>query len=116
MKLPVEIDHSQEPLKSRLIRWLRKGGDGSGMLGQLRTTGGKEKMAKKLDLVDSKIQFWKPNCQAMLPTEEKNLLEVIHMRKGIPGENKYVIHVNKAERKIIKNLIRKALEHVTLHF
>ena len=70
-------------------------------------------MAKKLNLGDSKLAFWKPNCQAMLPTEKKNLSEMIHIRREIPREDKNVIHVDKAEWKITQNLIHKALEHVT---
>ena len=40
-------------------RWRkgRKGGDGDGMLGQRRKTGGGEKMSKKLELGDSKLAF-----------------------------------------------------------
>ena len=53
-----------------------------------------------------------PNCQAMLPTEDKNLWEMIHMRREIPGEDKDVIHVDVAERKITQNLIHKGLETV----
>ena len=49
----------------------------------------------------------------MLPTEDKNLPEVIHMRRDILGEDKNVIHIDKTERKITQNLIYKALEHVT---
>ena len=63
------------------------------MLGQQITTSSGEKMTKILDLGDSKLSFWKPNCQAMLPTEEKNL--------------------DKAEWKINQNLIHKTLERVT---
>ena len=72
-KLLVEIDQPYELLKSRLIRWRRKGGDGGGVLGQWRTTSGGEDMSKKLDLGDSKLVFRKPDCPAMLPTEDKNL-------------------------------------------
>ena len=82
-------------------------------LDKRRTTGGGEKMAKKLNLGDSKLAFRKPNCQAMLPTEAKNLLEMIHMRREILGEDKDVIHVDKAESKITQNLIHKALERVS---
>ena len=42
-----------------------------------------------------------------LPTEDKHLLEMIHMRREIPGEEK------EAEWKITQNLIHKGLEHVT---
>ena len=59
-KLPVEIDHPKKPLKSRLIRQLGKGGNGGGMLRQQRTTCGIEKMAKKLNLGDSKLTFGSP--------------------------------------------------------
>ena len=38
---------------------------------------------------------------------------MVHMRRVIPGEDKVVIHVDKAERKITQNLIHKALEHLT---
>ena len=51
-------------------------------LDKRRTTGGGEKMAKKLNLGDSKLAFRKPNCQAMLPTEDKNLPEVVHIRRN----------------------------------
>ena len=67
-----------------LFRRRRKGGDGGGMLGQQRTAGGGEKMAKKLNLGDSKIAFQKPNCQAMLPKEEKNLSEIDPHEKRDP--------------------------------
>ena len=70
-------------------------------------------MAKKLNLGDSKLAFWKPNCQAMLPTEDKNLQEVVHMRREVFGEDKDVIHGDEAEGKITQNLIHKALDHVT---
>ena len=70
-------------------------------------------MAKKLNLGDSKLAFLKPNCQVMLPTEDKNLLEMIHMRREILGEDKDVINVDEAEWKIAQNLIQKVLEHVT---
>ena len=71
-------------------------------------------MSKKLDLGDRKLAFQKPNCQAMLPTEEKNLSEMIHMRKETPGEDNDVIQVDEAERKITQNLIHKALERVSV--
>ena len=45
----------------------------------------------------------------MLPKEDKNLLKMIHMKREILGEDKDVIHVDKAERKITQNLIYKAL-------
>ena len=64
-------------------------------------------MTKKLNLGDSKLTFQKPNCQAMLPTEDKNLPEMIHMRREILGEDKDVIHVDKVERKITQNLIHQ---------
>ena len=70
-------------------------------------------MTKKLNLGDSKLTFQKPNCQAMLPTEDKNLPEMIHMRTEILGENKDVIYLEKAEGKITQNLIHKALERDT---
>ena len=62
------------------------------MLKQWRTTGGREKTAIKLYLGDRKLPFQKPNCQAMLPTEDKNLSKMIHMRIEILGEEKDVIH------------------------
>ena len=34
------------------------------------------------------------DCQAMLPTENKNLLEIIHMKREILGEDKDVIHID----------------------
>ena len=49
----------------------------------------------------------------MLPTEEKNLSEMIHMRREILGEEMDVIHVEEAEYKITQNLIHKVLECVT---
>ena len=70
-------------------------------------------MAKKFNLGDSKIAFQKPNCQVMFPTEDKNLSEMIHMRRKILGEDKDVIHVDEAKEKIPQNLIHKELEHVT---
>ena len=70
-------------------------------------------MAKKLNLGDSKLAFWKPDCQAMLPTEDKNLLEMIHMRRAIHREDINVIQIVEAEQKITQNLIHKALERVT---
>ena len=82
------------------------------MLGQQITTGGGEKMAKKLNLGDSKLAFQKPNCQAMLPIEDKNLLEVVHMRREVLGEDKDVIQVEEAEGKITQNLIHEDLENV----
>ena len=53
-------------------------------------------MAKKLNLGDSKLAFQRPNCQAMLPTEDKNLPEVVHMRREVFGKDKDVIQINKA--------------------
>ena len=70
-------------------------------------------MAKKLKLGDSKLAFWKPNCQAMLLSEDKNLPEVVHMRREVLGEDKDVIHSDKAEGKITQTLIHEALEGVT---
>ena len=83
------------------------------MLGQQITTSSGEKMTKILDLGDSKLSFWKPNCQAVLPTEEKNLSEMILMRREILGKEKDVIHIDEAEWKITQNLIHKTLERVT---
>ena len=97
---------------SRLIRRWRKGGDGGGVFGQRRTTGGREKKSKKLDLGDRKLAFWKHACQAMLPTEDKNLWDVIHMKREILGEDKNVILVHKAEWKITQKLIQKTLQRV----
>ena len=83
------------------------------MLGQGRTTDGGEKMSKKLDLGDSKLAFQKPDCQAMLPAEDKNLSKMIHMRREILEKDKDVIHVDKAERKITQ-IIHKVLELIPL--
>ena len=66
-------------------------------------------MAKKLNLRDSKLAFWKPNCQAMFPPEDKNLSEMIHMRREIFGEDKDLIRVDEAEWKITQNLIHNVL-------
>ena len=82
------------------------------MLGQWRTARGRKKMAKRLNLGDSKLSFWKLNCQALLPTEDKNLPEMVHMRREILGEDKDVIHKDEAEGEITQNLIHKALEPV----
>ena len=70
-------------------------------------------MAKKLDLGDSKLAFQKPDCQAMLPAEDKNLSKMIHMRREILEKDKDVIHVDKAERKITQ-IIHKVLELIPL--
>ena len=70
-------------------------------------------MTKKVTLGDSNLAFWKPNCQAMLLTEDKKLPETDHMRGEVLGEDKDVIHIDKAEGKITQNLIHEALEHVT---
>ena len=83
------------------------------MLEQGRTTDGGEKMSKKLDLGDSKLAFQKPDCQAMLPAEDKNLSKMIHMRREILEKDKDVIHVDKAERKITQ-IIHKVLELIPL--
>ena len=46
----------------------------------------------------------------MLLTEDKNLSEIIHMRRKILEEDKDVIHVDEAKGKITQNLIHQALE------
>ena len=97
-KLRVEVDHPQEPLESRFVRWQRKGGDGGGVLGQWRTTGGREKEPKKLDLGDSKLALGQPDCQPMLPTDAKNLPEVVKLRRKIPAEDKNIVLINKTEQ------------------
>ena len=70
-------------------------------------------MSKKLDLGECEFALGKPNCQAMLLTDDKNLLDVIHMRREILGEDKNVIHIDEAEWKITQKFIHKALECVT---
>ena len=77
----LEVDHPQEPLESRFVRQQRKGADGRGGLCQWRTTGGREKVSKILDLGDSKLALGQPNCRPLLLTEEKNLSEVVNMSK-----------------------------------
>ena len=69
-------------------------------------------MSKKLNLGDRKLTFQKPDCQAMLYTEDTILLEMILMRREILGEDMNIIHVDKTEGKITQNLIHKALKHV----
>ena len=104
---------SQEQETKRETSRVDIGGYSRGMLGQRRTAGGGEKMAKKLNLGDSKLTFWKPNCQAMLLTEDKNLLEMVHMRREILGEEKDIVHLDKTEGKITQNLIHKVLKWFT---
>ena len=41
----------------------------------------------------------------MLLTEDKNLLEVVHIRREVLGDDKDVIHVDKAEGKITQNFL-----------
>ena len=82
------------------------------VLGQQRTTSCGEKISKKLDLGDCKLAFLKPNHQSM----DKNLSGMIHIRREILGEDKNIIQVDEAERKITQNLIHKALECVTSVF
>ena len=57
------------------------------MLGQQRTTGGGEKMPKKLDLGNSKFTLWETNHQPMLTTKEKNLPEMVNMGGEISAED-----------------------------
>ena len=95
-KLLVEVDHPQKLLESRFVRRWRKGGDGGGVLGQRRTTGGGEKVPKKLNLGDCKIALGQPDC--LIPTEDKNLLEVVNMRRKILAEDKNIGHINKTEQ------------------
>ena len=76
------------------------------MLRERRTIGGGVK--KKLNLGNNKLAFHKPNCQAMLSKEYKNLPKVIHMRREVSAEDKY-----EAEWKITQNLIHEVLERVT---
>ena len=54
-------------------------------------------MSKKLNLGYSKFMLGQPDCQPMLPTEEKNLSEVVNMRGKNPAEDKNVVHINKTE-------------------
>ena len=86
-KLSVEVSHPQKPLQSRLVRWRRKGGDGSGMLGQWQTTVGGEQVSKKLDLGHSKFALGEANGQPMLTTEEKNFMEMIYVGGEILAED-----------------------------
>ena len=56
-KLPVEVEHTQEPLESRLVWRRREGGVGGGVLGQRRATDGGEKMSNKFNVRDHKFTF-----------------------------------------------------------
>ena len=96
-KLPVEVKHPQKSLQSWLVRWRRKGGDGSGMLGQRQTTVIGEQVSKKLNLGHSKFTLEEANHQPMLTIEEKNLTEIVDLGGEIPAENQYIVHVNKTE-------------------
>ena len=50
----------------------------------------------------------------MISTEDKNLSEMIHVRREVLREVKYVIHIDEAELKITQNIkIHKAFEGVT---
>ena len=53
------------------------------MLGQRRTTGGGEKVSKKLDLGNGEVALGQPDCQPMLLTEDKDLWEVVNVRGKI---------------------------------
>ena len=57
--------------------------------------------AQKLNLGDGKLALGQPNHQPILLTEEKNLLELVNMRRKIPAEDaedENIVHINKTER------------------
>ena len=61
----VKINHTQETLKSRFNRGLRKLSDGEGMLEERGETRAGDMVAQELSLGDSKLTFSQANCQAM---------------------------------------------------
>jgi len=82
-KLPVEVDHSQEPLEGRTIHWARKLRDGGTVLLKRGGAGGGHKMTQELHLIDSKNTLVQVDCKTMISAELKDLLKVILMRNQI---------------------------------
>jgi hypothetical protein len=48
----------------------------------------------------------------MLPAELKNFSQVRNMGTDVLGENQNVIHIDKTEREVTKNLVHHSLEHL----
>ena len=71
----------------------RKGRDGSGMLGQWRTTVGREQVSEKLDLGHSKFTLGKADGQPMLTTKEEDFAVMVYVGGEILAE-KDIIHID----------------------
>ena len=55
-KLLVEVNHSEEPLESRLVKKQKKGQDGVGILGEGGTPSAREKVSQELNLGNCKLK------------------------------------------------------------
>ena len=69
-------------------------------------------MAKKLDLGQIKLTLGEANCQSMLTTEKKNLVEIVDAGGEISAEIQYIIHINETEGEITKDLLQQTLKSV----
>ena len=76
----VEINHTEETLKSRFIRGLKKLSDGGGMLEERAETGAEEMVAQELSLGDSKLTFAQANHQAVDVAQLPDIYEAMNMR------------------------------------
>ena len=79
-KLSVEVNHTEESLKSRFIRGRRKISNGVGALWERVETGTGEAMAQELGLGDGELTFAQANCQAMDTAQLQVVLEMLNMR------------------------------------
>ena len=76
----VEVDHTEESLKSRFIRGRRKILNGRFVLLEKVETGTGEAMAKELGLGDCKLTFAQANRQTMDTAQLQDVSEMMNMR------------------------------------
>ena len=75
----VEVYHTKESLKSRVIHWQGKLTDGGGVLGERMETRTGEVVAKELSFRNCKLAFAQANRQAMDPAQLQDISERLNM-------------------------------------
>ena len=76
----VEVDHSEETLKSMFIRGQRKISNSGGVLWKRMEAGTGEVMAQELSLRDGELTLAQANCQAMDSAQLQEVAEMLNMR------------------------------------
>ena len=80
-KSPVEINHTEKPLKSGFIRGGRKISVGRGMLKESAEARTGETMTQELGFGNPELTFTQANLQAMDSAQLQEVSEMLNMRR-----------------------------------